>query len=189
MQLLPKLYLTLLCLVTSSSLLHAQEEFASPENAAESIALPAPTISVDNPLESTPEFIELAWDSTEDAEGYYFELCLDNECDQLSYSTKTPDTTLSLENLKVQSYYWRVHTIDKAGNIGPASTPQPLIINPSQIKSADDPSSQQTQVEPSVTDRLDALLAFAKRLPWYVLLLIVAYAVYILRMLIWYLNK
>ena len=44
--------------------------------------LPAPTISVENPIEVNTSELSLAWDILDDATKYAFELCLDATCSQ-----------------------------------------------------------------------------------------------------------
>lgn len=159
--------------------------------------LPAPTISVENPVFVNTSQLSLSWDILDEKTKYAFELCTDTACTQKvkSYSNLSyPGLTISkLEN---GQYFWRVSGVDENKNLGLFSTPQPLLVDISQIKdeSISANGKQETLIEnineKAVVKTLNK--DFQTRilnLPWYIYLIIFAYIVYIVKTLLWYINK
>ena len=155
--------------------------------------LPAPTISVENPIEVNTSELSLSWDILDGTTKYAFELCLDTTCSQKikTYSNLSfPGLTIS--NLENGQYFWRVSGVDENKILGQYSTPQPLLVNVSQlqdeglsINGEQEKLSENPVVQTHKKDSLSTML----KLPWYIYLIILAYIIFMLRTLYWYLNK
>lgn len=153
----------------------------------ESPVLPSPTISVENPLETGPESVNLAWDKMDEASSYRFELCGDNECSQILHThNNLSETQVNLQNLNPRQYFWRVSSVDAFGNVGFPSTAQPLIINVAEASKAE-PNSSTNSTNKELPERKK--INSITDLPWYAWLVVVAYLMYLLRILNWYFNK
>lgn len=162
------------------------QDVESPE-AGESQVLPSPTISVENPLETGPESVNLAWDKMDEASSYRFELCGDNKCSQILHThNNLSETQVNLQNLNPRQYFWRVSSVDGVGNVGDPSSAQPLIINVAEASKAEsNSSSNSTKKELPEKKTINSITD----LPWYAWLVVVAYLMYLLRILNWYFNK
>ena len=155
--------------------------------------LPAPTISVENPIEVNTSELSLAWDILDDTTKYAFELCLDATCSQKvkAYSNLSyPGLTIS--NLENGQYFWRVSGVDENKILGQYSTPQPLLVNIFQLQDEGLSTNEKQEKlidNPVVKTHENDSLSTMLQLPWYIYLIILAYIIFMLRTLIWYFNK
>ncbi len=148
--------------------------------------LPAPTISVENPIEVNTSSFSLSWDALDETNFYNFELCADAACViKIKEVPKAGKPSVSLSDIRNGQFYWRVSGVAPNNQLGKYSTPQPLlvallpILNQEEVN--EDSSSEIT------TDGTFLEILFS--LPWYIHLILLAYVVYITRTLIWYFNK
>ena len=159
--------------------------------------LPAPTISVENPVVVNTSVLSLSWDILDDTTKYAFELCLDTACSQKikSYSNLS-FPGLTINNLENGQYFWRVSGVDENKILGLYSSPQPLLVN--IIPPLDEGISaigEQEKLLESPNDKpdLNALEKDLKttilNLPWYIYLIAFAYLIFFVKTLIWYFNK
>lgn len=155
--------------------------------------LPAPTISVENPIEVNTSELSLSWDILDDTTKYAFELCLDATCSQKvkAYSNLSyPGLTIS--NLENGQYFWRVSGVDENKILGQYSTPQPLLVNIFQLQDEGLSTNEKQEKlidNPVVKTHENDSLSTMLQLPWYIYLIILAYIIFMLRTLIWYFNK
>ena len=155
--------------------------------------LPAPTISVENPIEVNTSELSLAWDILDDTTKYAFELCLDATCSQKvkAYSNLSyPGLTIS--NLENGQYFWRVSGVDENKILGQYSTPQPLLVNIFQLQDEGLSTNEKQEKlidNPVVKTHENDSLSTMLQLPWYIYLIILVYIIFMLRTLIWYFNK
>ena len=159
--------------------------------------LPAPTISVENPVEINTSKLSLSWDILDEKTKYAFELCMDTICTQKVKSFRNlsyPGLTIS--NLESGQYYWRVSGVDENKNLGHFSTPQPLLVNLIQLEGKSLSANQMqgnlvenTVDKPANNTNTKDLKTIMFNLPWYIYLIILTYLFYIIKTLIWYINK
>ena len=147
---------------------------------------PAPTISVENPIEVNTSDVSLSWDELDDTNFYRFELCSDASCDnKIKEIPKTDSPSVSLSNIKNGQYFWRVNGVDKNNQIGLFTTPQPLLVHITPILINNITASESTQENLAKKDFKTLIL----NLPWYIYLIILAYIIFTIRTLFWYFNK
>jgi hypothetical protein len=128
--------------------------------------------------------IELAWDAMEDAAGYNFELCADNECARVMlYYNNLKNTKVNFKDLKPLQYYWRVSAVDNEGVQGDYTPAQPLLIDDTLLA-----PPESTPENANISGELDTA-GFIGPLPWYAWLVVVAYLLFMLRVLNWYFNS
>ena len=195
-QILIQFIIISIALALISQTLFAQDEQLPSEQAGfsedntitdDASTLPAPTISVDNPIETSAEEIELAWDTMDDAVGYNFELCADNECNRVMlyydyYDLAEPK--VSFKDLDAQQYYWRVSSVDDEGVEGLYTPPQPLLISDAVIAASNTPAGN-TGNNLNNTKEVNTA-GFIGPLPWYTWLVILAYLIFFSRIGLWY---
>ena len=155
--------------------------------------LPAPTISVENPVEVSTSQLSLSWDILDETTQYAFELCLDTECIQKvkAYSNLSYPG-LTINNLENGQYFWRISGVDENKVLGEYSTPQPLLVNISQLQDEDLSTNEKQEIPldkaAEKTLKKDTLSTMLN-LPWYIYLIILAYIIFTIRTLFWYFNK
>jgi len=164
-----RLIIILICFVIFSTYVFAQDN-----------TLPAPTISVENPIMVHNSEFTLAWDQIDLDEVYYFEFCEDNTCtNKIETLQKVGSPQVSLSNIPNGQYFWRVSMVNKNSEFGLFTQLQPIVVELSENKNTQNTVSKDKDIKSFTLTTL----------PWYVYLVFLLYIFAFTKILALYLNK
>ncbi|NNC97097.1 MAG: hypothetical protein HKN88_03390 [Gammaproteobacteria bacterium] len=160
------------------------------EDTPVSQTLPSPTISVDNPVETPPQEIKLAWDSIDDANSYSFELCSDSACESVMlFYNNLKDPEIEFPSLNEQQYFWRVRAVNANGEQGDFSSAQPLLVSAEFIPATPVPTTPTPTISEAESGEAPWFATYLGPLPWYLWIIMLAYLYFILRVSYWYMGR